>query len=462
MRIRMPRQRGDITQGVIWKQLLLFFFPLWFGTFFQQLYNTVDTVVVGRFVGTTALAAVGATGVVTNLTVGIFTGLSSGAVVAIAQRYGARQDREVRRSVQTAMLLSLFVGAFFTVTGFLLTPWSLEAMGTPADALPGAVLYLRIYFLGMIPNVVYNMGTGVLRAVGDSRRPLYFLIAASLCNIVLDLLLVVVFHLGILGVAVATVCSQLLSAVLVVLSLMSAEGETFRLVPRELRFHAQPLEAVMRIGVPTALQSVMYSFSNIVIQAAINSFGTDAVAAWTAYGKMDILFWMTLTAMSQALTTFAGQNYGAGKYDRLKRGVRVSVAMTAGFTVFITVVMFLLARPILSIFTPDPQVLEIGVKMVRFLTPCYITYILVELLPGAIRGAGKSMGPMLISVFGVCGLRLVWLLAVVPAYHTIEMVEASYPITWIVTSVSIFIYYRFGHWLAEKPAPAARDSVPSP
>ena len=160
MRIRMPRQRGDITQGVIWKQLLLFFFPLWFGTFFQQLYNTVDTVVVGRFVGTTALAAVGATGVVTNLTVGIFTGLSSGAVVAIAQRYGARQDREVRRSVHTAMLLSLFVGAFFTVTGFLLTPWSLEAMGTPADALPGAVLYLRIYFLGMIPNVVYNMGTG--------------------------------------------------------------------------------------------------------------------------------------------------------------------------------------------------------------------------------------------------------------------------------------------------------------
>ena len=448
--MRISRQAGDITQGVIWKQLLAFFFPLWFGTFFQQLYNTVDTIVVGRYVGTTALAAVGSTGVVVNLTVGIFTGLSSGAVVAIAQRYGARMDEDVRKSVHTAMLLSVIIGAFFTVVGYFLTPWALQAMDTTEDALPGAILYLQIYFLGMIPKVIYNMGTGVLRAVGDAKRPLYFLIAASLCNIVLDLLLVVVFHLGILGVAIATVCSQILSAVLVVLSLMSVKGECFRLVPRQLRFHFEPFKAIMIIGIPTALQSVMYSFSNIVIQAAINSFGTNAVAAWTAYGKMDILFWMTLTAMSQALTTFTGQNYGAGKYDRLKQGVRVSMAMTAGFTVVISAVMVLLARPILSFFTPDPDVLEIGVGMVQFLAPCYITYILVELLPGAIRGAGKSMVPMLISVFGVCGLRLLWLFTAVPAYHTIEMVEASYPITWVVTSVSIFIYYRFGHWL--KPA----------
>ena len=448
--MRISRQTGDITQGVIWKQLLAFFFPLWLGTFFQQLYNTVDTVVVGRFVGTTALAAVGSTGVIANLIVGIFTGLSSGAVVAIAQKYGARMDGDVRKSVHTAMLLSLFVGAFFTVAGFLLTPWALRVMGTTEEALPGAILYLQIYFLGMIPNVVYNMGTGVLRAVGDSKRPLYFLVAASLCNIALDLLLVVVFHLGILGVAIATVCSQILSAVLVVLSLMSASGEPYHFIPRQMRFHAQPLKAIMLIGVPTALQSVMYSFSNIVIQSAINSFGTNAVAAWTAYGKMDILFWMTLTAMSQALTTFTGQNYGAGKYDRLKKGVRVSLAMTVGFTVVISVVMVLLARSILTIFTPDPNVLEIGVSMVQFLAPWYITYILVELLPGAIRGAGKSMVPMLISVVGVCGLRLLWLFIAVPAYHTIEMVEMSYPITWVVTSIAILIYYRFGKWL--KPA----------
>lgn len=443
----LRQNSGDITQGVIWKQLLAFFFPLWFGTFFQQLYNTVDTVVVGRFVGKTALAAVGSTGVVVNLTVGVFTGLASGAVVIIAQHYGARRGPEVFRSVHTAMLLSLLLGAFFMAAGFLLTPWSLRAMGTTEEALPGAILYQRIYFLGMIPNVVYNMGTGVLRAVGDARRPLYFLIAASLCNIVLDLVLVVGFGLAVLGVALATVLSQLLSAVLVVLSLMRSQGQAYQLFPRQLRLYGAPLKDAMRVGVPAALQSVMYSASNIVIQAAINSFGTDAVAAWTAYGKMDVFFWMSINAMALAITTFAGQNYGAGQYDRLKKGVRVSVGMSAGFTVLLSTAMTVFARPILSIFSPDPDVLEIGVAMVRFLAPCYITYILVELLPGAIRGAGRSMVPMLISVFGVCVLRLVWLFTVVPAHHTIEAVELSYPITWAVTSAAVLIYYRWGHWL---------------
>ena len=206
----------------------------------------------------------------------------------------------------------------------------------------------------------------------------------------------------------------------------------------------------MRVGVPTALQSVMYSASNIVIQASINSFGTDAVAAWTAYGKMDIFFWMTVTAMSQSITTFAGQNYGAGEYGRLKKGVRVSVAMTAAFTALISLVMFLLARPLLTIFTPDADVLEVGVVMVRFLCPTYITYILVELLPGAIRGAGKSLAPMLISVFGVCGLRLAWIFAVVPLHHTIQAVSLSYPITWSITSLALWLYYRRGKWLTPR------------
>ena len=448
-------QTGDITQGVIWKQLLAFFFPLWFGTFFQQLYNTVDTVVVGQFVGKTALAAVGSTTVIVNLTVGIFTGLSAGAVVAIAQRYGARMGEEVHKSVHTAMLLAILVGAVFMAAGFLLTPWALRAMNTTEDALPGAILYLQVFFLGMIPNLIYNMGTGVLRAVGDSRRPLYFLIAASLCNIVLDLLLVVVFHLGVLGVAIATVASQILSAVLVVLSLMRAEGAPFQLFPRELSFHRQPLQAVLHIGVPTALQSVMYNVSNIVIQASINSFGTNAVAAWTAYGKMDVIFWMTITAMAQSVTTFAGQNYGAGQYSRLKKSVRVSVGMSTVITLAISTVMVVFARPILSIFTPDHEVLEIGVGMVRFLAPCYITYILVELLSGAMRGAGKSLVPTLITVFGVCGLRLAWLFLAVPLHNTIPMVEASYPITWTVTSRALLVFSGFGKWLG----PPKRDSV---
>ena len=443
--LRQPT--GDITQGVIWRQLLAFFFPLWFGTFFQQLYNTVDTLVVGRFVGKVALAAVGSTGVIVNLTVGIFTGLSAGAVVIIAQQFGARKWEDVHKSVHTTMLLGVIVGAFFMVAGFILTPWALRAMGTTEEAMPGAVLYLRVYFLGMVPNVVYNMGTGVLRAIGDFRRPLYFLIAASGCNIVLDLVLVLGFHLDVAGVAIATVASQLLSAVLVVVSLLRAEMTPYQVFPRQLRLYPDSLRGILLIGVPTALQSVMYSASNIVIQAAINSFGTDAVAAWTAYGKMDVLFWMTVTAMSQSITTFAGQNYGAGQYGRVKRGLWVSAGMLGLFTVAISAVYVLLARPILTIFTPDAAVLDVGVDMVRFLAPSYITYILIELIAGAVRGAGKSVGPMLIDVFGVCGLRLAWLFLVVPVHHTLPAVMASYPITWTVTSVALLCYYRFSHWL---------------
>lgn len=448
--MKLLRQNsGNITEGVIWKQLLLFFFPLWFGTFFQQLYNTVDSIVVAQFVGTSAYAGVGATGAVVNLTVGLFTGLASGAVVIIAQHFGARRGEEVHKGVHTAMFLAVIIGGIFTVLGVLLTPWALTAMKTPPDALDDAILYLRIYFLGMIPNVVYNMGTGVLRAIGDSRRPLYFLIAASLCNIVLDLVLVLVFGMGVEGVAIATIASQFLSAALVVLSLCRASGEMYQLFPKQLKLYGDQVRGMLRVGAPAALQSLMYSSSNIVIQSSINAFGTATVAAWTAYGKMDVLFWMSLNAMTLSLTTFAGQNYGAGKYDRLHKSVRVSVAMMTGFTVFISAIMFIFARPILSVFSPaDPEVLEIGVGMVQFLAPFYITYILVELLPGAIRGAGKSFVPMVISVFGICVVRFIWLFTVVPQYPTVNTVAASYPITWVITTIAIVIYYKWGKWLA--------------
>lgn len=445
-------QRGhvDATEGVIWKQLLAFFFPLWLGTFFQQLYNTVDTVVVGRFVGKAALAAVGCTGTVVNLTVGIFNGIASGAVVVIAQQFGARRPERVHQGVHTAMLLGVLLGGIFMVVGFLAAPWILQTMDTTADTLADAQLYLRIYFLGMIPNVVYNMGTGVLRAIGDSRRPLYFLMAASLCNIALDLLLVLGFGMGVLGVALATVTSQLLSAALVVFCLMRANGQPYQLFPRQARLENQSLKAILRLGVPAALQSVMYSLSNIIIQAAINSFGTNTVAAWTAYGKVDVIFWMSISSMGLAITTFAGQNFGAGKLDRLKQGVRVSIWMSLGFAVALSVVMTAFARPILSAFTPDSDVLSIGVAMVGFLAPCFFTYVPVELLAGAIRGAGKSLAPTLITLFGVCALRLFWLLLVVPFHKTLPMIELSYPITWSVTSAALLIYYCRGRWLKKE------------
>lgn len=438
----------DISQGPIWRRLLDLFFPLWFGTFFQQLYNTVDALVVSQVEGTAALAAVGCTGSVVSLTVGLLNGLVSGAVVVIAQRYGARQEDGVHRAVHTAMLLSLVLGAVFMAVSVPTARPILELMRTTEDTIDDASAYLQIYFLGMIPSVVYNMGTGVFRAIGDTRRPLLFLIAASGCNIVLDLVLVAGLGLGVRGAAVATVLSQLLSAVLVVVFLMRAKGESYRFIPRKMRFYGPALRSLLLVGVPAALQSLMYSLSNMVIQSAINGFETDAVAAWTAYGKVDVLFWMTLNSMSLALTTFAGQSYGMGDYGRLRRGVKVSAAMTAGFTAVMSTAMVLLARPILRLFITDSDaVLELGVHFVRFLAPCYITYILVELLAGAIRGAGRSVGPMVITAFGVCVLRLVWLFLVVPRFHTIDTVVLSYPITWTVTSLAMLAYYCRAKWL---------------
>ena len=444
---RLPYDLNGITEGVIWKQLLRFFFPLLFGIFFQQLYNTVDTVIVGRFVGKTALAAVGATGSVVNVTIGLFTGLASGAVVVIAQHYGAQRSEKVSRSVHTSMVMAVVCGLALAAIGVMLTPWALTAMGTPEETLPQAVPYLRIFFIGMVPNAIYNMGTGVLRAIGDSRRPLYFLIAASLCNIVLDIVLVVGFRMGVEGAAIATVASQVLSAVLVVLSLARSVGQPYQLFLRELRPDGRLLKDIIRMGIPAAVQSLMYSSSNIVVQASINVLGTDAVAAWTAISKIDMIFWMSLNAMGMALTTFAGQNCGAGKYERVKQSIKTAYLISCGFIAVLSALACLLAEPLLGVFTTDAAVRAIGKEMLFILAPAYITYISVELMPGVIRGAGKALPPMLISVFGICALRMAWLLLVVPHARTVPMVMACYPITWIVTSTALILYCRFGHWL---------------
>lgn len=446
--LRISDAPVDATQGVIWRQLLALFFPLWFGTLFQQLYNTVDSIVVGRFVGKAALAAVGCTATVISLTVGIFAGISSGAVVVIARYFAAKRQDIVRTEVHTAMALGLLLGAAFTVLGFAAAPLMLRLMHTTADTIADATLYLRVYFLGMIPNVVYNMGTGVLRAVGDAKRPLYFLIAASCCNIALDLALVLGLGMGVLGAALATVASQLLSAALVIACLLRAKGEAYQLLPGELRPDARSAKQILGLGVPAALQSMTYSCSNIIIQSVINSFGTDTVAAWSAYSKIDVLFWLFMSSMGLALTTFVSQNYGAAKFDRLKEGVRLALRVSLGCTLALSAVMLLLSRLLLAAFITEQDVLAIGLDIMWLLVPCYIVYVPVEILAGAVRGAGKSLIPTLITVFGVCVLRLLWVFVAVPLHCTMLTVVLSYPITWAVTSLALAVYYLRGRWLA--------------
>lgn len=452
-------KQTDILTGSIPRQLLVFFLPIWFGTLFQQLYNTADTLIVGNFVGTNALAAVGATGAFVNLLVGLFVGLCSGAGVVVAQSYGARDLEAVDRQVHTALTFSVVIGAALTVLGLLSAEPVLRLMGTPEEILPDATLYLRLYFLGMIPQILYNMGTNILRAAGDSKRPLYFLIVASLVNIVLDVFFIAGLGWGVAGAAVATVISQIASAVLTLWCLAGSQGMPWHLAAGKLGMHSATLLAICAIGIPAAAQSALYNVSNMMIQSCMNTFGTQAIAAWGVYGKIDFIFWMTINSLGIAITTFAGQNFGARQYDRVRRGTRVCLAMAAGSTLFISVVFYLGAELLFRVFSQDGEVIAVGVQMMHVLVPVYITYVCIEILSGTLRGCGDVRVPTLITVVGVCGLRIAWLLVAVPRWHQIATVELSYPITWTLASVLFIVYYKKGGWL--RRCIAARHGEPA-
>lgn len=440
-------KQTDILTGSIPRQLLAFFLPIWFGTLFQQLYNTADTLIVGNFVGTNALAAVGATGAFVNLLVGLFVGLCSGAGVVVAQSYGAKDLEAVDRQIHTALVFSVVIGAMLTVVGLLSAEPVLRLMGTPAEILGDAALYLRLYFLGMIPQILYNMGTNILRAAGDSKRPLYFLVVASLVNIVLDIVFIAIFHWGVAGAALATVLSQIASAVLTLRCLAGSQGIPWHLSAAKLRMERPILMAICRIGIPAAAQSALYNVSNMVIQSCMNGFGTSTIAAWGVYGKIDFVFWMTVNSLGISITTFAGQNFGAQLYDRVRRSVRVCLAMAAGITLCISVVFYFAAEPLFRLFSQDPEVIAVGVEMMHVLVPAYLTYVCIEILSGALRGCGDVRVPTLITVFGVCGLRILWLLVAVPVWHSVTTVELSYPITWTLASLLFVVYYKKGGWL---------------
>lgn len=434
-------QYNGITEGVIWQQLLMFFFPILFGTFFQQLYNTADAMIVGKFVGKEALSAVGGTtGTLINLLVGFFVGMSSGAAVVVSQYYGARQDEYVRKTVHTSFCMALIGGVFLMVVGLVFAPAAIRAMGAPEDIMAYSVTYLRIYFLGVIGNLVYNMGAAILRAVGDSRRPLYFLIISCITNIILDIILVVGLDMEVAGAALATIISQLMAAILVMKTLTHSD-DVYRFRFKELRMDKMILKKVIKIGFPAGLQSMMYSISNVIIQANINGFGTNTIAAWAVYGKIDGLFWMTMDAMGIAVTTFAGQNFGARKIDRLKKGNNVGILMSAIITVVLGFVMWGLGNTMCRLFTSDPDVMQESLKILHFLVPFWVCYVLVNVYPCTLRGIGDAFVPMLLICIGTCVLRVVWVFTAVPVNPTLNMTLASYPMSWAVTSIAFMIYY---------------------
>ena len=413
---------NQITEGAILKPLLSFFFPILLGTFFQQLYNTVDAIIVGNFVGTAALGAVGGpTAVLINFLVNLFVGLSSGATVVIAQYYGARQGEDLREAVHTGIALSLAAGVVITGVGIALSGPVLRMMGTPEDVMGYALTYLRVYFCGTMASFIYNMGSSILRAIGDTKRPLYFLIAACLTNIVLDLFFVVVLDMAVFGVGLATVLSQVVSAVLVAVSLLQP-GTVYCVDLRAIRFHPDKLKSILRIGLPAGIQSNMYTISNMVLQSCINSFGTVTVAAWTAFGKVDGFYWMVSGAFGVSITTFVSQNFGARKYDRLKKGVMVCLGVTFGVTALISLLFCGAAPILLRMFTSDSAVIALGRHVMWFTVPFYVTFVCIEIFSGAVRGTGDSLKPMLLTCSGVCVLRVLWVLLVLPHRNVLETV----------------------------------------
>ena len=434
---------NQITEGIIWKQLLIFFFPIVFGTFFQQLYNTIDTIIVGHFIGKSALASVGGSSTqIVNLVVGFFTGLSSGASVIIAQFYGARDERSVQESLHTAYAFSILGSIAISIPGILLAPHLLRWMNTPAELIRDSALYLRIYFAGILFVFIFNVGSSILRAIGDSKHPLYYLMVCCLLNIILDILCVVWLDMGVAGAAVATFFSQAASAVLVTRKLM-VSGGILKLSLKKLRFHANVLRSLLRIGMPAGFQSIMYSLSNVIIQSALNSFGTDTVAAWSVYGKLDAVFWMISGAIGISITTFVGQNFGARKYGRVKKSVRVCLGIDALISGVLVIFFLLLRNPLFRIFTNDADVIRIGCEMMALITPCYMFFICIEVLSGALRGIGDVIIPTLITLGGVCLFRILWLFGALQIRPTVNAIILSYPVTWLTTSILFILYYLY-------------------
>ena len=435
------QQENPMVEGVIWKQMLSFFFPILLGTFFQQMYNTADALIVGRTLGENALAAVGGSaGIITATVVGFFMGLTSGASIIAAQLLGSKDRKGVNDSIHTIYAFSLISGVVLTILGVLLTEKMLLWLDTPESLMDDSIAYLWVYFLGLVFVLIYNTGASLLRSLGDAKHPFWYLIVCCVINVVLDYVLIVYFHMGVAGAAVATVIAQGISAVLVTIRLCRfREVCDFRI--RDIRIHWDMMKRELLLGIPGGVQAAMYCISGIISTVALNGFGEVVVASWTAYNKFDAIFWMISGAMGVTITTFVGQNFGAGKHDRIRKGVRlmnwayvvVAVLLTAAFIIF--------RVPLFRLFVESEEAVTIGCRMLLLVSPFYILNLFIENYSGALRGVGDTVAPMMISIFGVCIFRIIYLGILMPRYHSLDLLCLMYPISWLLTNTMYLVYY---------------------
>ena len=430
-----------MTYGSIPRLLITFAIPLLIGNLFQQLYNTVDSIVVGNFVSKQALAAVGCSTPIINMLIGVFMGLSSGAGVVISQYYGAKDGEKLHDAVQTAITLTLILCAALTAIGVIAAPFLLRMMDTPADVFPEAVEYLRIFFWGMTGTLLYNMGSGVLRAVGDSTRPLYFLIFSTLLNTVLDILFVRFFAWGIAGAAWATVISQCISALLVMLLLSRARTD-YRVDYRRLGIRGRILRKILAIGLPSALQLGITAFSNVFVQSYINRFDSSAMAGWAAYLKIDSVAMLPMMSLSLSITTFVGQNLGAGNRDRAISAPKLGMKMGLVVMVVILTPLMIFAPQLVRLFNGDPEVLRFGTWFIRVISPFYLTFAANQVYMGALRGAGNTRSPMFISLGSFVVFRQIYLFISYRLGGGLLAVTLGYPAGWILCSVLLYFYYH--------------------
>ena len=438
-----PRRGKDVdmTTGGITGHIIRFALPLLVGNIFQQLYNTVDTWVVGNFVSNEAFSAVGTVGPVINMLIGFFTGLSSGAGVVISQYYGAQRHEEVQKTVHTAIVMTAILGVVFTALGISMTPFMLRMMNTPDNVLPESTAYLTIYFSGIIGLMFYNIGAGILRAVGDSQRPFYFLVVCAVMNTVLDLLFVIGFQMGVEGVALATILSQATSAVLVIITLMRSDS-CIRLRVKSLQLHWDMLKKIFRVGIPAALQMAVTSFSNVFVQSYINFFGDNCMSGWTAYSKIDQLLFLPMQSIALASTTFVGQNLGKNQVERARQGVKRSLTIAICSTLLCMVPVLIFAPNIVAFFNSKAEVVEYGTLLLRWLSPFYVLCCFNQIYSGALRGAGNSKAPMVIMLSSFVVFRQVYLFCMSRICNEIIPIAMSYPAGWLLCSALTTIYFH--------------------
>ena len=431
----------DMTEGNITRHIISFALPLLIGNLFQQLYNTVDTWVVGNYVSNEAYSAVGTVGPIINMLIGFFLGLSSGAGVVISQYYGARQYDKVQETVHTAILMTLIIGVVFTAIGIVMIPLMLKLINMPTTVIGEATTYLSIYFAGLLGLMLYNIGAGILRAVGDSQRPFYFLVVCAVLNTVLDLLFVLVFHMGVAGVALATILSQAISAILILITLIRSDS-CIHLDLKKLKIHFPMLKKIFKVGIPAALQMAITAFSNIFVQSYINFFGENCMSGWTTYAKVDQLLFLPMQSISLASTTFMGQNLGKNQVQRARKGVTVSLLLAIASTVVLMIPVLLFSPQIVAFFNGKPEVVEYGSMLLRWLSPFYILCCFNQIYSGALRGAGNTRAPMIIMLASFVAFRQIYLFAMSRICNEIIPIAMSYPAGWLLCSLLTAIYYH--------------------